>query len=73
MLGPLLLIVIGVLFLLNNMYPGAFRFGKMWPVILIVIGLAKIFEYIQGQPKGSAPSSAGRPDKAADPVKKEGQ
>lgn len=50
MLGPLLLIVIGILFLLNNMYPGVFRFGKMWPVILIVIGLAKIFEYLQGSP-----------------------
>jgi hypothetical protein len=47
MLGPLLLIVIGVLFLLNNMYPGVFRFGKMWPVILIVIGLSKVFEYLQ--------------------------
>jgi hypothetical protein len=51
MLGPLLLIVIGVLFLLNNMYPGVFRFGKMWPVILIVIGLAKVFEYLQGHPE----------------------
>jgi putative Mn2+ efflux pump MntP len=49
-LGPILLIVIGVLFLLNNMYPGVFRFGKMWPVILIVIGLAKVFEYFQGPP-----------------------
>ena len=48
MLGPLLLIVLGVLFLLNNMYPGVLRFGKMWPVILIVIGLAKVFEYFQG-------------------------
>ena len=47
MLGPLLLIVIGVLFLLNNLYPAVFRFGKMWPVILIVIGLAKVFEYFQ--------------------------
>ena len=57
MLGPLLLIVIGVLFLLNNMYPGVFRFGKMWPVILIVIGLAKVFEYLQGNPQGAdAPS-----------------
>ncbi len=53
MLGPLLLIVIGVLFLLNNMYPGVFRFGKMWPVILIVIGLAKVIEYIQGQSAGN--------------------
>jgi hypothetical protein len=52
MLGPLLLIVIGVLFLINNMYPGMFPFGKMWPVILIVIGLAKVFEYFQApQPK----------------------
>jgi len=53
MLGPLLLIVIGILFLLNNMYPGVFRFGKMWPVILIVIGLAKVIEYIQGQSAGN--------------------
>ena len=51
MLGPLLLIVIGVLFLLNNMYPGVFRFGKMWPVILIVIGLSKVFEYFLGHPE----------------------
>jgi len=49
MLGPILLIVVGVLFLLNNLYPGMFRFGKMWPVILIVIGLSKVFEYLQGQ------------------------
>jgi hypothetical protein len=48
MLGPLLLIVIGVLFLLNNLYPGVFRFGRMWPVILIVIGLTKILEYLRG-------------------------
>jgi uncharacterized membrane protein HdeD (DUF308 family) len=46
----MLLIVIGVLFLLNNLFPG-FRFGRMWPVILIVIGLAKIFEYFQTRPE----------------------
>ena len=51
MLGPLLLIVMGVLFLLNNLYPGLFRFGKMWPVILIVIGLAKVLEYLQPRPQ----------------------
>ena len=49
MLGPVLLIVIGVLFLLNNMYPGVFRFSRMWPVILIVIGITKVVEYIQSQ------------------------
>jgi hypothetical protein len=47
MLGPLLLIAVGVLFLLNNLYPGLFRFGKMWPVILIIIGLSKVIEYFQ--------------------------
>jgi cell wall-active antibiotic response 4TMS protein YvqF len=49
MMGPLLLIVIGVLFLLNNLYPGMFRFGRMWPVILIVIGAVKVIEYFQGE------------------------
>ncbi len=48
MTGPLVLIVIGVLLLLRNMYPGDFPFNKMWPVILIVIGLAKVLEYFQG-------------------------
>jgi hypothetical protein len=49
MIGPLLLIVIGILFLLNNLYPAVFRFGKMWPVILIAIGTAKVIEYFQGR------------------------
>ena len=49
MLGPLLLIVIGVLFLLNNLYPGFLQFGKMWPVILIVIGVVKVIEYFQAE------------------------
>lgn len=48
MTGPLVLIVIGVLLLLRNIYPGDFPFNKMWPVILIVIGLAKVLEYFQG-------------------------
>jgi uncharacterized membrane protein HdeD (DUF308 family) len=52
MLGPILLIVLGVLFLLNNMYPQVFRFSRMWPVILIVIGLAKVIEYFQARALG---------------------
>lgn len=55
MLGPILLIVIGVLFLLNNLFPGQFRFGQMWPVILIVIGLVKVMDYFRGsRPKGDS-------------------
>jgi cell wall-active antibiotic response 4TMS protein YvqF len=51
MTGPLILITLGVLFLLNNLYPGMFRFGRMWPVILIVIGLSRIAEYFQQKRK----------------------
>lgn len=59
--GPILLIAIGVFFLLINLYPGfdpwpwLFRY---WPVILIVIGLGKIWDsYYAHQ----------RPDRAAAP------
>jgi hypothetical protein len=57
MLGPVLLIVLGFLFLLNNLYPNVFRFGKMWPVILIVIGIAKVLEYLR---KDRGKSDAGK-------------
>ncbi|PYS54518.1 MAG: hypothetical protein DMG13_08040 [Acidobacteria bacterium] len=57
MLGPVLLIVLGFLFLLNNLYPSVFRFGKMWPVILIVIGVSKVLDYLR---KDRSKSSAGK-------------
>lgn len=44
MLGPLVLIALGILFLLNNLYPETFQFHRLWPVILIVIGLAKVID-----------------------------
>jgi hypothetical protein len=37
LIGGLVLVVIGLLFLGNNLLPD-FRFGDYWPVILIVIG-----------------------------------
>lgn len=43
--GPIILIVLGVLFLLNNLYPDVFQFSRMWPVILIVIGVVRIAEH----------------------------
>jgi hypothetical protein len=49
MKGPIILISLGVLFLLNNLYPEAFRLSRMWPVILIVIGLIRIAEYLLGR------------------------
>ena len=72
MLGPVLLIVLGVLFLLNNLYPDVYRFSRMWPVILIVIGLVKIMEFFRissGPGKGSATFEASSETaKTAEPV-----
>lgn len=49
MTGPLLLITLGVLLLLNNLYPETYSFGRLWPVILIAIGCGKIGEYLYRQ------------------------
>jgi len=40
--GGVVLIVIGILFLLNNLIPG-FEFGDYWPVMLIAIGIAILY------------------------------
>ena len=62
MMGPLILIVLGVLFLLSNIFPGTFSFGRLWPVILIVIGVVKIVESLQKRQSGheTAPDQSGK-------------
>jgi hypothetical protein len=55
MTGPLILIVLGILLLLNNLYPSVYSFGRIWPVILIVIGLAKVLEAILHRRGGNPP------------------
>jgi hypothetical protein len=57
MTGPLILIVLGVLLLLNNLYPDVYPFGRVWPVILIVIGAAKVFESMSRRKHRDAPPS----------------
>jgi hypothetical protein len=52
MIGPLILIVLGILLLLNNLYPNVYPFSRVWPVILIVIGLAKVLDSITRQRRG---------------------
>lgn len=42
LMGAVVLIVLGSLFLLNNLIP-EFNFGDYWPVILIAIGLIMLF------------------------------
>lgn len=43
LMGPVILITIGVIFLIGEMGWGL-RFRDLWPVILIVIGAVKVFE-----------------------------
>lgn len=43
MIGPVVLITLGVLFLLAQMVTWL-SFGKLWPLLLIVIGVLKLAE-----------------------------
>jgi hypothetical protein len=42
LMGPVIVVTIGVLFLLQEMRGGYFDFGNTYPVILIVIGLISL-------------------------------
>lgn len=41
--GPILLVALGIMFLVGQFVP-AWGVGKTWPVLLIVIGLARLIE-----------------------------
>jgi hypothetical protein len=47
-MGPAMLLTIGILFLLQNMHMGA-NFGRTWPILLLVIGAVKL---LQGNASG---------------------
>jgi hypothetical protein len=51
--GPLILITVGVLFVLNNFT--WFQFDKSWPILLIVIGLLSILKRGVEPPRPVAP------------------
>ncbi|MFL6465913.1 MAG: B-box zinc finger protein [Bryobacteraceae bacterium] len=61
-IGPILLIAIGVLFLLDTLHLIEFReIGRFWPVILIVAGAAMLYSRVSGlsgTPPPSPPSSS---------------
>jgi len=42
LMGPVVLITIGVLFLLQQMHVASFN--RLWPVILLVIGVVKLLQ-----------------------------
>ena len=68
MTGPLILIVLGILLLLNNLNPEMYPFRRVWPVILVVIGIAKVLESVL-QRRGKKPPS--RPSGSSGPSGKE--
>ncbi|HXH50266.1 MAG TPA: DUF5668 domain-containing protein [Terriglobia bacterium] len=43
--GPILLVALGVMFLVGQFVPH-WGVGRTWPVILIIIGLARLFESV---------------------------
>ena len=61
LMGPAIIVTIGVLFLLSEMRGGFFDFTNSWPVILIVIGgisLASSLSPMTGHVSPSAPQIA---------------
>ena len=63
LMGPAILITIGLLFLLSELRGGYFDFGNTWPVILLVIGvisLASALAPMEGHIYGSPPPPAAR-------------
>ncbi len=50
--GPIILVAIGVMFLVGQFVP-AWGVGKTWPVLLIIIGVAKLLE--SAYSRGSMP------------------
>jgi TM2 domain-containing membrane protein YozV len=59
LMGPVVLLTLGFQFLLESM--GVIRFGRTLPLLLIVIGLVKIFESTAGPGPISGPPQSGMP------------
>lgn len=52
LMGPVVLITIGVLFLMDRFWN--YGFHQLWPVLLIVIGLVKLFGSMRARNEGSS-------------------
>lgn len=62
--GPLVLIILGIVFLLGNMHVLTWHalglwFARYWPVLIIIWGVVKLAEYYQAQREGTRPSGIG--------------
>ncbi len=61
--GPIVLILVGIVFLLKNLHLVSWdfsdAFGKYWPALLILWGVIKLVEYQQAKSAGVRPSGIG--------------
>jgi DUF4097 and DUF4098 domain-containing protein YvlB len=62
--GPVVLIILGIIFLLGTLgklrwAPLAHAFAHYWPLLLILWGIIKLFEYRQAQERGTRASGVG--------------
>ncbi|HEV2114461.1 MAG TPA: DUF4097 family beta strand repeat-containing protein, partial [Terriglobales bacterium] len=62
--GPLVLIILGIVFLLGNMHVLTWHalglwFARYWPVLIIIWGVVKLVEYYQAQREGTRASGIG--------------
>ncbi|HUK52461.1 MAG TPA: DUF5668 domain-containing protein [Candidatus Binatia bacterium] len=44
LVGPAMLITLGAILMADRLWPGEFGFSRLWPLILIVIGLVRLLE-----------------------------
>lgn len=82
LMGPTIVVTVGVLFLLAELRGGYFEFWRTWPVILIVIGVVNLATsfasqegHLSAQPPAPpiAPSTPVAPPSGATPNPYEGQ
>ena len=80
LMGPAILITIGLLFLLSELRGGYFDFGNTWPVILVVIGavslasaLAPMDGHIYGPLPPAPPAAPGTMPPPQNPSAGQGQ
>ncbi|HXM97910.1 MAG TPA: DUF5668 domain-containing protein [Candidatus Dormibacteraeota bacterium] len=76
LMGPAVLITVGVLFLLQELHSGRFDFNNTWPVILVVIGairLASSMAPMEGHVYSSPAPVAGPPAPGASAPPSPGQ
>jgi hypothetical protein len=69
-IGPIILIGIGVIFLLDTLHLFDFReFGRFWPVLLILVGAYMLYARMSGPaPVPPAPREASTPPRPAGPA-----